>query len=509
MNRIKVGDEKIDAAIEKAKPAPKKSRQQQVIDELNEKYCVVQDGSRVRVHSFERHEQAGHKRLISTFLSFAEFRNLLMNRTIKHDEGFIEFGELWLRSPKRRQYSGITFQPAGAAVINGRMNLWQGWGVTPKPGDWSRMRDHMFEVLAAGDDEAYQYLMCWLAWCVQHPDRRAEVAVVFKGRRGTGKGTLGNAMCRIFGQHAVHISSADHLTGRFNSHLRDACFLFCDEAYFPGTLSAEGDLKRKITEPSLFIEAKGRDGIEVTNMLHIMIASNEAWIIPAGESERRFVQFNVSDVHMQDSEWFDPLFKQLVDGGLAAMLFDLLHHNLADWHPRNLPANTNLLEQQRLSLRPLDAWFVELLESGVLAGSDPDQPHRARSGKWHKEVDSGDYTRTVLTNGLLDDARLIEPRLRAHISNNQMGEYLRGWGCDNTRRVLRERGWTFPPLAELRTRWMKLYPAWEWRNPSITEWQPEEADDPEEKEEIARRRAEREAKQPKTIKQQMEAKNVQ
>ena len=55
---------------------------------------------------------------------------------------------------------------------------------------------------------------------------------------------------------------------------------------------------------------------------------------------------------------------------------------------------------------------------------------------------------------------------------------------------------------------MKLYPAWEWRNPSITEWQPEEDDDPEE-EAIARRRAEHEAKQPKTIKQQMEAKKVQ
>ena len=130
---------------------------------------------------------------------------------------------------KRRQYSGITFQPAGAKVINGKMNLWQGWGVTPKSGDWSLTRDHMFEVLAAGDDDAYQYLMNWLAWCVQHPDRRAEVAVVFKGRRGTGKGTLGNAMCRIFGQHAVHISIADHLTGKFQQSLARCLFPVCDE----------------------------------------------------------------------------------------------------------------------------------------------------------------------------------------------------------------------------------------------------------------------------------------
>ena len=71
-----------------------------------------------------------------------------------------------------------------------------------------------------------------------------------------GKGTLGNALVRIFGQHATHISSVDHLAGRFNAHLRDACFLFADEAWWPGDKSAEGTLKRLITEPTLFIEAK-------------------------------------------------------------------------------------------------------------------------------------------------------------------------------------------------------------------------------------------------------------
>ena len=62
---------------------------------------------------------------------------------------------------------------------------------------------------------------------------------------------------------ATHISSVDHLAGRFNAHLRDACLLFADEAYWPGDRSDEGTLKRLITEPTLFIEAKGRDGVTV------------------------------------------------------------------------------------------------------------------------------------------------------------------------------------------------------------------------------------------------------
>jgi hypothetical protein len=71
----------------------------------------------------------------------------------------------------------------------------------------------------------------------------------------------------LFGQHAVHISSADQLIGKFNSHLHDASFLFADEAYWPGQIAAEGNLKRLITEPTLRIEGKGRDSIEVPNYL--------------------------------------------------------------------------------------------------------------------------------------------------------------------------------------------------------------------------------------------------
>jgi phage/plasmid-associated DNA primase len=171
------------------------------------------------------------------------------------------------------------------------------------------MRDHIRKVLAFDDDKSETYILNWLSWAVQHPDEPAEVALVFRGKRGTGKGTIGNAMCRVFGQHAIHISSADHLAGRFNAHLRDACFLFADEAYWPGDKRAEGNLKRLITEPELFIEAKRKDCVTVRNMLHAMMASNENWIIPAGESERRYAVYDVCESHMQEEGWFGPLYK--------------------------------------------------------------------------------------------------------------------------------------------------------------------------------------------------------
>ena len=227
----------------------------------------------------------------------------------------------------------------------------------------------------------FEYVIRWLAWAVQHPDERAEVSVVFKGGKGVGKGTLGNAMCRIFGQHAVHISNSKYLTG-FNAHLRDASFCFADEAFWPGDKAAEGNLKRLITEPTLLIEGKGRDAVSAENMLHVMMASNEDWIVPASHDERRYVLSEVKDIHRQDQTWFGPLHKQMEEGGLPAMLFDLLNFDLGDWHPRHAPTNRGLLGQQARSLPFLDAWWEELLQTGTLAGCDPKHPNCARVGDY-------------------------------------------------------------------------------------------------------------------------------
>jgi len=252
------------------------------------------------------------------------------------------------------------------------------------------MREHMYEVLAARDDDVDRYNYNWLAWAVQHADQQPESALVFLGERGTGRSTLGKAMCRIFGQHQLHISSSDHLTGRFTGHLRQCCFLFADEAYAPNDKTAEGRLKRLITEPTLTIEAKGRDPVDEPNRLHIMMASNNEWVIPAGEHERRFVVQRVADTYRQDPAWFGPIYQQLRSGGYEAMLFDLLHHDLGDWHPRQIVRTAALAEQQEQSLSPLDAWWLQLLQTAVLAGANSSAPDRAISNKYEDEISESD-----------------------------------------------------------------------------------------------------------------------
>ena len=446
------------------------------LSRLNREFCVVLDSGKARVLHFETVRQDKHSREVACFLSFDDFRNWHMNFTVEVGKKDVPLGQWWLKNPDRRQYRGLTFEPAAPREINGRLNLWRGWGVEAKAGDWSLMREHIVKVLASGDAASDDYITRWIAWTVQHPAERAQAALVFKGARGTGKGTLGNALCRIFGQHGTHISTAEHLAGRFNGHLRDACFLFADEAYWPGDKGAEGSLKRLVTEPDLFIEAKGKDGVTVPNMLHVMMASNDAWVVPAGEDERRYAVFDVSDCHKQDETWFGPLNAQMEAGGYEAMLHDLSRMDLGDWHPRRVIRTEALVEQQSRGLGPEDSWWCELLQTGVLWGADPRRPSCAVSNGYEEEKETFGGTRTIKRRCLYDQAREVSPRLRG-ASDHLLGRMLIGFGCSNDHRVLRRRGWQFPDLADARRVWEGRFPGWKWHEPNLSNWkEPPDAD---------------------------------
>ena len=151
------------------------------------------------------------------------------------------------------------------------------------------MREHIFHVLAARDDPVDFYIMNWLAFAVQHPELQAQVALVFIGGVGTGKGILGRAMCRIFGPHACHVSTPDDLTGHFNAHLQQTSFLFADESR-RATRSQSGrpDETANHRGHAQDRAEKGINRYTVPNHLSVMLASNQKWVVPAEERERRY-----------------------------------------------------------------------------------------------------------------------------------------------------------------------------------------------------------------------------
>lgn len=331
------------------------------VEELNERYAVIRDGSRVRIGTARNDPY--YDRETWDLMSESDF--MLLERKRKE-------AAIWVVSDGRREYpNGFVFDPSGRER-EGYLNLWKGWAVAAAPGDWSLIRRHIHEVLASGNEEHGDYIIRWIAWMLQHPDKPAEVALVLRGEKGVGKGVIGRALGKIAGQHGIHLSSTVLMTGRFNAHMRDCVFLFADEALWAGDKEGEGQLKRMTTEDTLVIEGKGRDAVITPNRLHIMMASNEDWVIPASADERRFAMFDVSPARRQDHAYFDALTAQIEGGGLAAMLHDLLAMDLGHWHPRlDIPKTEAMRVQVQHSEDPMRSLFRELLFLGELPGLYP------------------------------------------------------------------------------------------------------------------------------------------
>lgn len=357
------------------------------------------------------------------------------------------------RAPR---YGGLTFAPGEAPTVDGHLNMWRGFAIEPKAGEWPLMHSHILNVLAAGDDELGTYIMDWIAWSVQNPGARAEVALVLRGGKGSGKGTLGWALVRIFGPHGVHISDRKHLVGGFNMHMAHCAMLFADEAYWPGDKQGEGALKRLITEPTLMIEPKGVDPFPVRNCLHTIVASNEDWVVPASGDERRYAIAEVSAARIGDADYFKGLHGELANGGLAAMLHDLLERDLNSWHPRDsIPQTTGLQHQKAQSRRGVDA-LIEVLAHegqlpcilGTMSNVATTTGEDKREGFWHY-------------------AKATVPDLRHKHSRVIMAE-LREWDC-TPHHSGSLRGVCFPPLPELRQKFDQKHGPQNW--PKQGDWE--------------------------------------
>lgn len=343
--------------------------------ELNEKHAVVESiGGKCRVISIEWDHAFGRPTISKQ--GFEDFRNRYCNRRVqvgtdkKGNAEYMPLGKWWLQHPMRTQYTTIEFLPG--QEIPGCYNLWQGFTCEARPGECRLFLEHVHDVICGGDDYHYDYLIKWLASAVQNPAEVGCTAVVLRGKQGTGKGFFVNTIGKLFGQHYLHITNPKHLVGNFNAHLRDCVLLFADEAFYAGDKKNEAVLKALITERHLMIEPKGIDSELRSNFIHLIMASNSEWVVPAAMDDRRFFVLDVSDRFKEDTTHFGQIQAQLNNGGYEALLHHLMSLDLSDFNVRMAPKTEALHDQKELNLSPEEAWWYDKLQEGRILGRHED-----------------------------------------------------------------------------------------------------------------------------------------
>lgn len=345
------------------------------IDQLNAREAVVVIGGKTRI-LIEPPE--GDSRSEPEFALVQERRHWHAPNRVMLDGKLVPAFDLWLNSPNRREYKGVVFEPQGTHP--GYYNYWRGFAVEPNPNaSCARFLDHLRNNVCRGEEGLFNWFVAWLAQMVQQPSEKPGVAVVLRGGRGTGKTIVGEYVgAMLHRRNYVQITQPKQLVGNFNAHLKQALLIQVEEAFYAGNPAIEGPLKNLVTSDVRMVEPKGVDAFPVRDCARLLITSNEALVVPAGNDERRWAVFDVGSGKKQDHVYFGAIAKELANGGAGALLSYLQAFDLSGIDVRAAPETTALLDQKLNSLPSMPKWLHACLVEGALDAS----------GEWPERVET-------------------------------------------------------------------------------------------------------------------------
>jgi hypothetical protein len=421
------------------------SAHDETIAHLNEKHAMVLLGNKTAI----LREEGGE----ISFLSVSAFDQWFANQHVVIHDRRMPVAKQWMTHPHRRQYSGVVFDPTRLEVP-GKYNLWRGFSVEPKEGDCSKFLSHVKENICCNDEETYRWVMAWMADMVQNPGSKPGVALVLRGKQGTGKTKFGEVLGSLLGPHYALVADPRFVTGRFNSHLKACLLLHSDEGFWAGDHTAEGKLKDLVTGHEQWIELKGFEAVRIPNYIRLLTCSNQDWVVPAGLDERRFATLDVGDAHIQDHDYFAAIDAEMKNGGREALLHYLQNFDLKQVDLRQIPRTKALLDQKINSLDPQQAWWLDVLARGELPwGCD-----------YRRECATEKLFNTYVSHAMRQGVRrrTIETQLgiflKKYVPNlkrNLRGQYQTWTAADKVKHVDGPT-YEFPPLKDCRAEFERL-----------------------------------------------------
>ena len=246
---------------------------------------------------------------------------------------------MWKTSERRRtvRLDDVVFDPTMKCDPETTVNLYDGMAMVPKEGNvdpildlvrylTSRAAEHEAEC-----EEIMHWLLCWLAYPLQHPGAKLRTAVVMHGDEGAGKNFLFDIMVAIYGKYGSLVGQ-EELEDKHNDWRSCKLFVVGDEVSSRAELvHNKNRLKALITSPTVQINPKNLARREEKNQMNIVFLSNELQPLALDNSDRRYLV--VYTPRAKDPEYYLSLGEWRDNGGAEAFYHFLLTYPLDGFHP--------------------------------------------------------------------------------------------------------------------------------------------------------------------------------
>jgi len=286
----------------------------------------------------------------------------------------IPFYDAWSTDVDHRYYSSCDFMPYNKGLPSDESvyNLFEGfnpdiYGETLT--DKQRVKLitpylDLVQELCGGNDEHAMYFHKFIGHIFQYPDQRPPIAIIFKGKQGTGKNMVLDAIGNMLdNKHYITSSRPTDFFGEYAEGYYRKLLVNLNEAEGKDTFEFEGKMKSFITEDTLTMNAKYMRPITIKNHARTIITTNKPNPIPIDtkSADRRYVVFQTTDKYLtKSSKYWTGLHNQFRKPKCMSALYqffmklDLENMNWIKGRPI-----TNAYKEMCALYNPIEALFFE------------------------------------------------------------------------------------------------------------------------------------------------------
>ena len=239
--------------------------------------------------------------------------------------------------------------------------MWHGlqWSVLATP-HYRYIRhwlNHVWEIVCNRNYEVCEYVLNWIAKIIQEPRYKTEVALIIKGKHGSGKNTFfTNIIAHLLGNYAIaNMTDMNNVIGPFNNMIEFKKLIVVNEAKAsddPMRKYLDNDrLKTTITDETIDINEKHKPQRISDNVLNLIIVSNND-CVNIVDGDRRLLPFTTSnayakpedndpqytEIEQRRTEYFDRLTDEIRDSDFYPTLYTyFMKRDVSKFQARRFP----------------------------------------------------------------------------------------------------------------------------------------------------------------------------
>ena len=228
------------------------------------------------------------------------------------------------------------------------------------------------EVICNNNEEAYNYVLQWIAYILQNPGVKSGTALVLKGLQGIGKNTFTDVISELTaGYSCKNVTDINELTGTFNSVVENKMFIVLNEMKNNGDdrLVNFNSLKSVITDDTIRINEKNQPRRTAENVSNFVFLTNNSYPVKIEGGDRRYIVLSVSAKYKEQFTFWNDMYKSFTHEFYDNLLTYFIKYDLSAFNVRQIPiteAKQDLIEASRT---PVEQWICDHYTS-LVAGME-------------------------------------------------------------------------------------------------------------------------------------------